>query len=112
MTKSKLLSALVAENPNLTAAAAEAIVSQVHEAIAKALSAGGGVRLEGFGNFGLPGRSVRARKSPRFVVRQGKSPKAKTTTKQNTESLQIGSAPRGTKRVSARAIEAALDKVF
>ena len=56
MTKSKLLSALVAENPNLTAAAAEAIVSQVHEAIAKALSAGGGVRLEGFGNFGLPGR--------------------------------------------------------
>jgi integration host factor subunit beta len=65
MTKSDLITRLLALNPHLRHEHAERIVDTVFEEITKALAAGGRVELRGFGSFITKKYKGRTARNPR-----------------------------------------------
>ena len=65
MTKSELIQALAALNPNLHASDLERVVNTVFEEITSALMRGDRVELRGFGAFSVRERQSRLGRNPR-----------------------------------------------
>lgn len=65
MIKSELIAKLAEENPHLTRADVERVVSTMLDAMAEVLERGGRVELRGFGAFSVRGRPARAGRNPR-----------------------------------------------
>lgn len=65
MTRSELIAGLAEENPHLTIADVEKIVSALFDEMTAALSRGERVELRGFGAFTVKQRQARAGRNPR-----------------------------------------------
>lgn len=65
MTRSELIAGLAEENPHLTIADVEKIVSALFDEMTLALSRGERVELRGFGAFTVKQRQARAGRNPR-----------------------------------------------
>ena len=65
MTKSELIQALAAENPNMHLSDIERVVNCVFEEISSALGRGDRVELRGFGSFSVRVRDARMGRNPR-----------------------------------------------
>jgi integration host factor subunit beta len=65
MIKSELISALAAENPNLTQKDVEQVVTVIIETVVGALEGGGRVELRGFGAFSVRTRPARSGRNPK-----------------------------------------------
>ena len=65
MTRSELIASLAEENPHLTIADVEKIVSTLFDEMSAALSRGERVELRGFGAFTVKQRQARAGRNPR-----------------------------------------------
>lgn len=65
MTRSELIASLAEENPHLTVADVEKIVSTLFDEMSAALSRGERVELRGFGAFTVKQRQARAGRNPR-----------------------------------------------
>ena len=65
MIKSELIEKLAAENPHLTHAEVERVVSIVLGRMTDALASGGRVELRGFGAFSVRARPARSGRNPR-----------------------------------------------
>lgn len=65
MTRSELIAGLAEENPHLTIADVEKIVSALFDEMTAALSRGERVELRGFGAFTVKRRQARAGRNPR-----------------------------------------------
>lgn len=65
MTRSELIAGLAEENPHLTIADVEKIVSALFDEMTAALSRGERVELRGFGAFTVKERQARAGRNPR-----------------------------------------------
>ena len=65
MTRSELIAGLAEDNPHLTVAEVERIVSALFDEMTAALARGERVELRGFGAFTVKGRQARAGRNPR-----------------------------------------------
>lgn len=65
MTKSELIAALAAKNPNLYLRDLERLVETVFDEITRALGRGDRIELRGFGAFSIKTRAPRTGRNPR-----------------------------------------------
>ncbi len=65
MTRSELVASLAEDNPHLTVADVERIVSALFDEMTEALARGSRVELRGFGAFTVKHRNARAGRNPR-----------------------------------------------
>jgi len=65
MTRSELIASLAEDNPHLTVAEVERIVSTLFDEMTAALARGERVELRGFGAFTVKARQARAGRNPR-----------------------------------------------
>ncbi|MBB5374341.1 integration host factor subunit beta [Acidocella aromatica] len=65
MTRSELIAGLAEDNPHLTVAEVERIVSALFDEMTAALARGERVELRGFGAFTVKSRQARAGRNPR-----------------------------------------------
>jgi integration host factor subunit beta len=75
MIRSELVQKLATENPSLSLAEVDSIVSIFFEDIARQLSSGGRVELRGFGAFSTRDRGARTGRNPRTGQKVDINPK-------------------------------------